>query len=145
MSWFDSRYIQDLLILLSTRGYTPFRDSSSAEGTLRQRPQVWRALSKQVTWSAVSCALVCSHSTLEMVVIHNILGSISGLASQLTARQGNILGILGVSSGILSSLLAVGFPPEVLAQFAGVAGIGSIIGMRLSLTYFWLCNDFLDD
>ncbi|KAH8116781.1 NAD transhydrogenase mitochondrial precursor [Phellopilus nigrolimitatus] len=56
------------------------------------------------------------------------ISSISGLGSQLTARQGNILGILGVSSGILASLLAVGFPPEVLAQFAGVAGIGSIIG-----------------
>lgn len=59
---------------------------------------------------------------------HKSLGSLSGLASQLTARQGNILGILGVSSGILSSLLAVGFSPEVLAQFAGVAGIGSIVG-----------------
>ncbi|KAI5119181.1 hypothetical protein M0805_000635 [Coniferiporia weirii] len=56
------------------------------------------------------------------------ISSLSGLASQLTARQGNILGILGVSSGILSSLLAVGFSPEVLVQFAGVAGIGSLIG-----------------
>lgn len=55
-------------------------------------------------------------------------GSLSGLASQTTARQGNILGILGVSSGILASLLAVGFAPEVLTQFAGVAGVGAIIG-----------------
>ncbi|OBZ75929.1 NAD(P) transhydrogenase, mitochondrial [Grifola frondosa] len=37
------------------------------------------------------------------------ISSISGLASQATARQGNILGILGVSSGILASLAAVGF------------------------------------
>lgn len=57
------------------------------------------------------------------------IGSLSGLASQATARQGNILGILGVSSGILASLAAVGFSPEVLMQFAGVAGLGSIVGM----------------
>jgi NAD(P) transhydrogenase len=56
------------------------------------------------------------------------IGSLSGLASQVTARQGNILGILGVGSGILASLAAVGFPPAVLAQFGGVAGIGAIIG-----------------
>ena len=46
----------------------------------------------------------------------------------MTARQGNVLGILGVGSGILASLGAVGFPPAVLAQFAGVAGLGSIVG-----------------
>ncbi|KAJ6547646.1 PNTB-domain-containing protein [Mycena capillaripes] len=56
------------------------------------------------------------------------IGSLSGLASQATARQGNALGMLGVGSGILASLAAVGFPPEVLAQFAGVAGIGALIG-----------------
>ena len=56
------------------------------------------------------------------------ISSISGLASQATARQGNMLGILGVGSGILASLAAVGFSPPVLAQFAGLAGIGSIAG-----------------
>ncbi len=81
-------------------------------------------------------------------------GSLSGLASQATARQGNILGILGVSeyrvsilrlyhslniplvSGILASLAAVGFEPETLIQFAAVAamggGIGTIIGRRIT-------------
>lgn len=59
------------------------------------------------------------------------IGSLSGLASQATARQGNILGILGVSSGILSSLAAVGFAPAVLAQFGGVAMIGSIVGLMI--------------
>ncbi|KAJ3999159.1 NAD(P) transhydrogenase beta subunit-domain-containing protein [Lentinula boryana] len=66
------------------------------------------------------------------------IGSLSGLASQTTARQGNILGILGVSSGILASLAAVGFPPEVLAQFVAVAAmggtIGSIVGRRITAT-----------
>ncbi|KAI9655269.1 MAG: hypothetical protein M1821_005416 [Bathelium mastoideum] len=59
------------------------------------------------------------------------ISSISGLSSQLTARQGNILGILGVGSGILASLAAVGFPPDVLMQFAGVAGLGSLLGILI--------------
>ncbi|PGH02187.1 NAD(P)(+) transhydrogenase (AB-specific), alpha subunit [Blastomyces parvus] len=54
--------------------------------------------------------------------------SLSGLASQATARRGNILGILGVASGMLASLAAVGFSPEVLAQFVGVAGVGGLVG-----------------
>ncbi|KKK12225.1 NAD(P) transhydrogenase, mitochondrial precursor [Aspergillus rambellii] len=56
------------------------------------------------------------------------IGSISGLASQQTARRGNIFGILGVGAGILASLAAVGFSPEVLTQFAAVAGVGSLVG-----------------
>lgn len=60
-------------------------------------------------------------------------GSISGLSSQQTARRGNILGILGVASGILASLAAVGFSTEGLTQFAAVAGVGSIAGKLLTL------------
>ncbi|KAJ5626652.1 hypothetical protein N7528_004079 [Penicillium herquei] len=56
------------------------------------------------------------------------MSSISGLASQQTARRGNILGILGVVSGILASLAAVGFTPETMAQFAVVAGSGALVG-----------------
>ncbi|KAI0540209.1 NAD(P) transhydrogenase mitochondrial precursor [Xylaria digitata] len=56
------------------------------------------------------------------------ISSLSGLASQATARMGNLLGILGVGSGVLASLLAVGFSPEVLAQFGTLATIGSILG-----------------
>jgi NAD(P) transhydrogenase len=67
-----------------------------------------------------------------------VLASLSGLASQATARQGNVLGILGVGSGILSSLAAVGFPPALLAQFAAVSAVGgtvgSIIGRRITAT-----------
>lgn len=62
----------------------------------------------------------------------------SGLGSQVTARQGNVFGILGVSSGILASLAAVGFPPEVLAQFTAVAAVGglagTILGRRITAT-----------
>ena len=56
------------------------------------------------------------------------IGSLSGLASQVTARQGNLLGILGVGAGVLASLAAVGFSPEVLAQFGAIAGLGCILG-----------------
>jgi NAD(P) transhydrogenase len=56
------------------------------------------------------------------------ISSISGLATQSTARRGNLFGILGVSSGVLASLAAVGFSPEVLAQFGGLAAIGGIVG-----------------
>ncbi|KAG5984159.1 hypothetical protein E4U55_005872 [Claviceps digitariae] len=59
------------------------------------------------------------------------ISSISGLASQATARMGNMLGILGVGSGVLASLLAVGFSPEVLTQFAGLATIGALAGMLI--------------
>ncbi|KAJ3561672.1 hypothetical protein NPX13_g8853 [Xylaria arbuscula] len=56
------------------------------------------------------------------------ISSLSGLATQATARMGNLLGILGVGSGVLASLLAVGFSPEVLTQFGTLATIGSILG-----------------
>lgn len=66
------------------------------------------------------------------------ISSISGLSAMNTARQGNLLGILGVGSGVLASLAAVGFPPAVLAQFAALASIGGIggalIGRRITPT-----------
>lgn len=56
------------------------------------------------------------------------ISSLSGLGSQATARMGNMLGILGVGSGVLASLLAVGFSPEVLTQFGVLATAGSVLG-----------------
>ncbi|KAF2723795.1 PNTB-domain-containing protein [Polychaeton citri CBS 116435] len=56
------------------------------------------------------------------------IGSISGLASQVTARTGNLLGILGVGSGVLASLAAVGLPFETLVQTLSIAGIGGLVG-----------------
>ncbi len=77
-------------------------------------------------------------SNVRVPWLTNILGSLSGLGSQATARQGNALGMLGVSSGILASLAAVGFPVEVLTQFAAVAAIGgtvgTLIGKRITAT-----------
>jgi len=57
--------------------------------------------------------------------------SLSGLASQSTARMGNLLGMLGVGSGVLASLTAVGFPPDVLAQFGGLATVGGLLGFMI--------------
>ena len=61
------------------------------------------------------------------------ISSLQGLASQATARRGNILGILGVASGILASLAAVGFSPAVLAQFGVLAGVGALVGARIGI------------
>ncbi|TKA33552.1 hypothetical protein B0A50_00387 [Salinomyces thailandicus] len=66
------------------------------------------------------------------------IGSLTGLASQTTARTGNLMGMLGVGSGVLASLSAVGFAPETLVQCLGLAGaggvIGSLLGRRISPT-----------
>ncbi|KAK0283131.1 hypothetical protein LTS00_011734 [Friedmanniomyces endolithicus] len=56
------------------------------------------------------------------------IGSLTSLASQATARTGNLMGMMGVGSGVLASLAAVGFAPETLIQCLAVAGIGSAIG-----------------
>lgn len=74
-----------------------------------------------------------------MMSRHNLsdrTGSISGLASQATARTGNLLGILGVLSGILASLAAVGFSPEVMTQFGGIVAVGALVGMFIRLLLF---------
>ncbi|KAJ0288882.1 hypothetical protein COL940_001876 [Colletotrichum noveboracense] len=59
------------------------------------------------------------------------ISSLSSLASQSTARMGNMLGMLGVGSGVLASLLAVGFSPEVLTQFGALAALGGIAGLLI--------------
>ena len=56
------------------------------------------------------------------------IGSIQGLASQATARTGNLMGIVGVLAGIIASLGAANFSPEVMTQFAAIAAIGGTIG-----------------
>ena len=56
------------------------------------------------------------------------IGSLSGLASQTTARTGNLLGMLGVGSGVLASLTACGFTPEQLIQVLAITSLGSLVG-----------------
>ncbi|KAJ3196800.1 hypothetical protein HK101_007631 [Irineochytrium annulatum] len=58
------------------------------------------------------------------------IASLSGLSSQVTARAGNYLGMLGVSTGIMASLIAVNFSPWVLAQFCILSAGGAAIGVH---------------
>ena len=60
------------------------------------------------------------------------VGALTGLASQITARQGNALGIIGVSSGVVCTLASLGVPAEVLAQMIGCIGIGGGIGLGIA-------------
>lgn len=56
------------------------------------------------------------------------VGALTGLASQSTARQGNALGMIGVTTGIVSTLASLGVPTPVLAQMLGCIGVGGAIG-----------------
>lgn len=56
------------------------------------------------------------------------ISALQGLAAQNTARRGNLFGILGVATGVLASLAAAGFAPEVLVQFGGLAAVGGLVG-----------------
>jgi len=60
------------------------------------------------------------------------IGALGGLSSQPTARLGNSLGIIGVTSGIAATLGLLQPNPEVLAQMAATAGIGGAIGTTIA-------------
>lgn len=66
------------------------------------------------------------------------IAGISGLASQKTARIGNASGIIGISTGIMTTLAAMNFPAPVLAQAAVMLsvglGAGLFIGKRVAVT-----------
>eukprot|EP00299_Pterocystis_sp_00344_P017398 c8715_g1_i1.p1 GENE.c8715_g1_i1~~c8715_g1_i1.p1 ORF type:complete len:839 (-),score=224.84 c8715_g1_i1:41-2524(-) len=66
------------------------------------------------------------------------IGGIAGLASQQTARAGNALGIVGVSSGLAATLLTVGASSEVYGQMAlcmaGGGAIGLTIARKMAIT-----------
>lgn len=122
-----SYHVQVRLIRLNTLGFMLSQLCCLAGASLLLPALEWRGLYKQVILSAVSSVLV----SVFVVIIPLLMfvASISGLASQQTARRGNILGILGVAAGIIASLAAVGFSTEVLTQFGAVAGLGSVAGM----------------
>merc|ERR1712227_1007417 len=60
------------------------------------------------------------------------IGALGGLSSQPTARLGNSLGMIGVTSGIATTLGLLQPNPEVLAQMAATAGIGGAIGTTIA-------------
>merc|ERR1712121_42109 len=60
------------------------------------------------------------------------IGALGGLSAQPTARLGNALGMIGVTAGIASTIGLLQPSPEVLAQMAGTAGIGALIGTTIA-------------
>merc|ERR1712212_168304 len=60
------------------------------------------------------------------------IGALGGLSAQPTARLGNALGMIGVTAGIASPIGLLSPSPEVLAQMAGTAGIGGLLGTTIA-------------
>ena len=66
------------------------------------------------------------------------IGGINGLSTQKTARIGNALGVIGVTSGIVTALCALNFPSSVLFQALALlslgGGVGTYIGKKVAVT-----------
>lgn len=66
------------------------------------------------------------------------VGALSGLSSQVTSRQGNALGMIGVSTGMLATLMGLKASPELMMQIGACVGggglIGSVIANRVAIT-----------
>lgn len=66
------------------------------------------------------------------------IGGITGLASQSTARVGNALGLIGISTGVVTALASLNFPAPLLTQaltlltLGGTAGL--ILGKKVAVT-----------
>lgn len=59
------------------------------------------------------------------------IGGITGLASQSTSRIGNALGIIGVSTGVITALCSLNFSTPLLAQALTLLSVGGIAGLVL--------------
>ncbi len=66
------------------------------------------------------------------------VGGIAGLASQSTARTGNISGVIGITGGIVTTLAMMNFPPMVFAQATALlaSGLltGAYVGQKIEVT-----------
>jgi len=66
------------------------------------------------------------------------IGALGGLSAQPTARLGNALGMIGVSTGVAATLGLLQPNPEVLTQMALVAaaggGLGTTIAKKIEIT-----------
>lgn len=66
------------------------------------------------------------------------VGGITGLASQSTARVGNALGLIGISTGVVTALASLNFAGPLLTQalalltFGGAAGL--VLGKKVAVT-----------
>lgn len=59
------------------------------------------------------------------------IGAITGLASQPTARIGNALGMIGISTGVLTALCSLNFPMPLLTQAIALLSAGGAAGLYL--------------
>lgn len=59
------------------------------------------------------------------------IGGITGLASQATSRIGNSLGLIGVSTGVLTALASLNFSGALLTQAVALLGAGGVAGLVL--------------
>merc|ERR1711872_838446 len=60
------------------------------------------------------------------------IGALGGLSAQPTARLGNALGMIGVSTGIAATLGLIQPSPEVLCQMIGTCAAGGAIGTAIA-------------
>merc|ERR1719184_295822 len=60
------------------------------------------------------------------------IGALGGLSAQPTARLGNALGMIGVSSGVAATLGLLQPNPEVLTQMAVTCAAGGILGTAIA-------------
>ena len=60
------------------------------------------------------------------------IGTLGCLSAKQTARLGNALGMIGVTAGTASTIGLLSPSPEVLAQMAGTADMGSILGTTIA-------------
>jgi len=60
------------------------------------------------------------------------VGALAGLSAQPTARLGNALGMIGVTTGVAATLGMVLPSQPVLAQMAMVAGSGALVGTTIA-------------
>lgn len=60
------------------------------------------------------------------------IAAIACLSNQSSARTGNALGLVGVSSGILATLGSLSAPPAVLAQIVGCMAAGGALGANVA-------------
>lgn len=56
------------------------------------------------------------------------VGALGGLSSQPTARLGNALGMIGVTTGIVATLGQLNISPELAIQMAAAMGTGGLLG-----------------
>ena len=96
------------------------------------------ALSIAAILSAYKMGAVSVYQMGYLAASLSCIGGITGLASQSTARVGNALGLIGISTGVVTALASLNFSGPLLAQaltllLAGGAA-GLVLGKRVAVT-----------